>query len=116
MNKLILYSLVATLFFATSYSQTESQLELLDTYYSKSQQEWNVPGMAIAIVKNDSVIFSKGYGYANLKKKTKVDGNTLFAIASNSKAFTATALAQLVEQGKIDWNDKVIDYLPYYKL
>lgn len=115
MKKLIL-SIVITLFFITAYSQTKEQLSLLDNYYSKALKEWNIPGMAIAIVNKDSIIFSKGYGYTNIKKKTKVDGNTLFAIASNSKAFTATALAQLVEQGKIDWNDKVVDYLPYYKL
>ena len=116
MKKLILLSLIVSLCYTTIYSQTESQLQHLDNYYSKSQQEWSIPGMAIAIVKNDSIIFSKGYGYANIKKQTKVDGNTLFAIASNSKAFTATAMSQLVEQGKINWSDKVVDHLPYYKL
>lgn len=115
MKKLIL-SLVITLLFTTTYSQTESQLQHLDNYYSKSLKEWNIPGMAIAIVSKDSIIFSKGYGFSDINKQTKVDGNTLFAIASNSKAFTATSIAQLVEQGKIDWNHKVIDYLPYYKL
>ncbi len=115
MKKLIL-SLIVVFLFTTTYSQTESHLQLLDEYYSKALKEWNIPGMAIAIVNKDSIIFSKGYGYTNLKKKSKVDGNSLFAIASNSKAFTASALVQLVEQGKIDWNDKVVDYLPYYKL
>jgi len=105
--------LVSTL---TLFSQTKKQLSHLDSYYEKALNEWDIPGMAIAIVKNDSIIFSKGYGYANLEKKTKVDGNTLFAIASNSKAFTATALAQLVDQKKIKWTDKVIDYLPYFKM
>ena len=115
MKKLIL-SLIVTLLFTSTYSQTKTQLQHLDSYYSKSLKEWNIPGMAIAIVKNDSIIFSKGYGFSNIKKQTKVDGNTLFAIASNSKAFTATALAQLVEQKMINWKDKVLDYLPYYKL
>lgn len=98
------------------FGQTTAQLEHLDNYYQKSLEEWHVPGMAIAIVKDDKIIFSKGYGYANLQQKTKVDGNTLFAIASNSKAFTVSSLAQLVDQGKIKWTDKVIDYLPYFKL
>ncbi|MEE9350258.1 MAG: serine hydrolase [Flavobacteriaceae bacterium] len=98
------------------FSQTEEQLQHLDSYYAKALKEWHVPGMAIAIVKDDKIIFSKGYGYANIEQKTKVDGNTLFAIASNSKAFTASALAQLVDQGRIKWTDKVIDYLPYFKL
>lgn len=72
--------------------------------------------MAIAITDGDKILFSKGYGYANLENKTKVDGNTLFAIASNSKAFTATAVAQQVEKGALNWNDKAISHLPYYKL
>ncbi len=115
--KKIFFTSVAILFLISSlFSQTKEQLEHLDKYYQKSLEEWHVPGMAIAIVKDNKIIFSKGYGYANLKNKTKVDGNTLFAIASNSKAFTSSAIAQLVEQGKIKWTDKVIDYLPYFKL
>ena len=101
--------LVAVFIYVTSYSQTEEQLSHLDNYYSKSQVEWNIPGMAVAIVNRDSIVFSKGYGFANLKSKTKVDGNTLFSIASNTKAFIATALAKLVEQGKLSrieiWED-----------
>lgn len=112
-----IYSCIVLLFLSfTIQAQTKAQLEILDAYYQKTLDDWHIPGMAIAIVHQDSIVFSKGYGFADLKKKTKVDGNTLFAIASNSKAFTATALAQLVEEKKIDWNDKVIDYLPYYRL
>jgi len=115
MNKIILIT-VLVIYNSLVFAQTKEQLNHLDSYYEKALKEWNIPGMAIAIVKNDSIIFSKGYGYANLEEKTKVDSNTLFAIASNSKAFTATALAQLVEQKKIKWTDKVIDYLPYFKM
>jgi len=113
MKKIII---ITILYCSFGFSQTKEQLTHLDHYYEKALKEWKIPGMAIAIVKNDSVIFSKGYGYANINKKTKVDSNTLFAIASNSKAFTATALAQLVEQKRIKWTDKVIDYLPYFKM
>lgn len=102
--------------FSFSFAQTQKQLEHLDSYYEKALVEWNIPGMAIAIVNKDSVIFSKGYGFANIELKQKVDGNTLFAIASNTKAFTASALAQLVEQKQIKWTDKVVDYLPNYRL
>ncbi len=108
----ILLFLVVT----SSFSQTTKQLKSLDAYFQKSLNEWQVPGMAIAIVNADSLIFSKGYGYANIDKKTKVDANTLFAVASNSKAFTATSLAKLVEAKKLNWNDKVIDYIPYFKM
>ena len=106
--------LLAFLFIQSGFSQTAEQLDALDAYYAKAMQEWNIPGMAIAIVSGDEIVFAKGYGYANLEKKEKVDANTLFAIASNSKAFTAMSLAQLVDQGRISWEDKVIDYLPYF--
>lgn len=114
--KKIYFSLLAFLFIHSISSQSKEQIEILDNYYEKSLKEWHIPGMAIAITNGDSILFSKGYGYANLNKKTKVDENTLFAIASNSKAFTASSIAQLVEQGKLNWTDKVIDYLPYFKL
>ncbi|SDX30744.1 CubicO group peptidase, beta-lactamase class C family [Lutibacter oricola] len=100
----------------SSNSQTKEQLNHLDAYFEKSLEEWQLPGMAIAIVNADSIVFSKGYGFANIAKKQKVDGNTLFAVASNSKAFTATAIANLVEEGKLKWTDKVVKYLPYYKM
>ncbi len=115
MKKTIL--LISFLFLGNSlFSQTTKQLEHLDNYYQKALDEWHIPGMAIAIVKDGKIVFSKGYGYANLEQKTKVDANTLFSIASNSKAFTASALAQLVDAKKIKWTDKVTDYLPYFKL
>ncbi len=114
--KNIYFSIIALLFISTLFGQTKEQIEILDKYYQKTLTEWHIPGMAIAITTGDSIIFSKGYGYANLNKKTKVDGNTLFAIASNSKAFTASSIANLVEEKKLNWRDKVIDYLPYYKL
>lgn len=97
-------------------AQTSEQLKHLDSYFQKSIDEWEIPGMAIAITTKDTIVFSKGYGYANIKNKQKVDANTLFAVASNSKAFTASALAKLVEEGKLKWNDKVVEYLPYYKM
>lgn len=108
----ITFALTSTLIF----SQTTEQLKSLDSYFKKSLNEWQVPGMAIAIVNADSIVFSKGYGYANITKKTKVNANTLFAVASNSKAFTATSIAKLVEAKKLKWEDKVVDYLPYFKM
>ena len=112
--KIRIVTLSALLFIQTAISQTPQQLDALDAYYAKAMQEWNIPGMAIAIVSGDEVVFSKGYGYADIEKELPVTSNTLFAIASNSKAFTATALAQLVDQGKISWEDKVTEYLPYF--
>ncbi len=91
-------------------------LTKLDATFEKALKDFNVPGMAIAIVKDDQVIFNKGYGVKNAKTGEAVTPNTSFAIASNTKAFTAAALAILVDEGKIKWTDKVRKYLPYFQL
>ncbi|MFT2007064.1 serine hydrolase [Pontibacter sp. 13R65] len=93
-----------------------SDLAALDTYYQQALKDWDVPGMAIAIVKNDSVIFAKGYGVLNAKTSGQVDANTVFGIASNTKAYTAAALGILVDEGKLNWDDPVTKYLPYLQL
>jgi CubicO group peptidase (beta-lactamase class C family) len=91
-------------------------LEGLDAYAQKAMSQWKVPGLALAVVKDDRVVLAKGYGVLEVGKKELVDENTLFAIASNTKAFTATALGLLVQEGKIKWDDPVIDYLPGFAL
>jgi len=77
---------------------------------------FNVPGIALAIVKDGKVVHSKGYGVKSIITQQKVDENTLFGIASNSKAFTATALAILVDEKKLNWDDKVIKFIPEFKM
>ncbi len=108
--------IIALFTYLFTQAQTSEQLEYLDSYFTKSYQEWNIPGMAIAIVSSDSTYLSKGYGVTNTKTKEAVNKHTLFAVASNSKSFTASALAQLVDQKKLKWTRKVIDYLPYFKM
>ncbi|HXK59876.1 MAG TPA: serine hydrolase [Acidobacteriota bacterium] len=93
-----------------------ADLEKLDAYFAKALQDWDVPGMAVAIVRDDEVVFAKGYGVRELGKPDRVDEHTLFAIASNTKAFTAAALAILVDEKKISWDDRVQKYLPYFEL
>jgi CubicO group peptidase (beta-lactamase class C family) len=88
----------------------------LNEYYAKALTDWQVPGMAIAIVRNDTILLSKGYGVLEVNKPEKVNDKTLFAIASNTKAFTAAALAILVDEGKIRWDDQVIKYIPWFQL
>ncbi|MBW7846802.1 MAG: serine hydrolase [Bacteroidales bacterium] len=95
---------------------TPQNLELLDHYFSSALAEWEVPGLAIAIVQNDSIIFAKGYGVTDVTTRQPVNANTLFAVASNTKAYTATALAMLVDEGKLQWTDKVQKYLPWFRL
>lgn len=87
-----------------------------DEYVNKAIKDWGVPGVAIAIVKNDRVVFAKGYGVRELNKPAPVDENTLFAIGSSSKAFTAASIAILVDQGKIKWDDPATKYLPGFQL
>ncbi len=102
--------------FFSGNSQT-TRLDSLNAYFQRSLEMWQVPGMAIAIVKDDSLIFAKGYGVKNIKDNDDVvDANTLFPIASNTKAFTAAAIARLVDDGKLKWETKVVDILPYFTL
>lgn len=88
----------------------------IDKLVEESMSKMNVAGAAVAVVKDGKVIHSKGYGVKSIKTKEKVDASTCFAIASNSKAFTTTALAILVEEGKLNWTDKVIDHIPEFRM
>lgn len=88
----------------------------LDQYIETVLRTFDVPGLSVSIVKDGHILLAKGYGVKKLGSNDKVDSNTLFSIASNSKAFTATALAILVEEGKLKWDDRVIDHLPWFKM
>ena len=88
----------------------------LDRLAARVQQTFDVPGMAVAIVKDGKVLFAKGYGVRAAGKPEAVDAGTLFGIGSNTKAFTVAALAMLVDEGKLSWDDKVIDRLPGFRL
>lgn len=110
---------VVLLFAITSLVSAQDlnpRLEEIDEYAARAGKDWKVPGFAVAIVKDDKVVFAKGYGVRELNKPDVVDTDTLFAIASNTKAFTAAALATLVDEGKLRWNDKVVKYIPWFQL
>jgi CubicO group peptidase (beta-lactamase class C family) len=87
-----------------------------DEYVNKAIKEWGVPGVAIAIVKDDRIVFAKGFGVRELNKPAPVDDQTLFAIGSSSKAFTAASIAMLVDEGKLKWEDPAIKHLPGFQL
>ena len=91
-------------------------LQGLDAAVGQALQDWKVPGLALAIVKDDSVVLSKGYGVRELRQPTPVDERTLFAVGSVTKAFTAAALGMLVDEGKIGWDDPVTEHLPDFQL
>lgn len=88
----------------------------IDQLVEKTLKTFDVPGIALAIIKDGKVIHSKGYGLRSVDSKKKVDENTLFGIASNSKAFTVATLGILVDEGKLKWDDRVIDYIPEFRM
>jgi len=88
----------------------------IDQWVARAMRTFDVPGLALAIVKDDNVVLAKGYGVRKLGDPTPVDARTLFGIASNTKAFTATALGLLVEEGKIEWDAPVVRYLPAFAM
>ena len=88
----------------------------VDALVERTLKTFDVPGMAMAIVKDGKVVHSKGYGVRSLASAEKVDENTLFGIASNSKAFTAATLGILIDEGKLKWDDRVIDYIPEFRM
>ena len=87
-----------------------------DDYVNKAIKDWEVPGMAIAVVKDDKIVFAKGYGLREIGKAAPVDEHTIFAIGSSSKAFTAASIAMLADEGKLKWDDPVTQYLPGFQL
>jgi len=87
-----------------------------DAYVARVMRDFEVPGLAIAVVQDGRVLLAKGYGVRKLGDPAPVDDKTLFGIASNTKAFTATALGILVEEGKLRWDAPVIDYLPWFAM
>ncbi|MEP0133400.1 MAG: serine hydrolase [Eudoraea sp.] len=114
---------IKTLFFivicagmlSKSYAQN-IRLDSLDFFIDTLMDDFEVTGLSIGIVQNDSIIYSKGFGLTEIGKTQKVDNQTLFGIGSISKSFTALTLGILVDEGKITWDDRVKDYLPYFEL
>ncbi len=90
--------------------------EHFDRYVAQSVRDWRVPGLAIAVVKDDRVEFAKGYGVRQLGTSDLVTENTLFANASTTKAFVTMAAAMLVDENRLDWDDPVIKHLPTFRV
>ena len=88
----------------------------LDSYVARVMKTFDVPGLSVAIVKDGKVVLAKGYGVRKMGEPAPVDENTLFGIGSNTKAFTSAALATLVDEGKLSWDDKVFERLPGFQM
>ncbi len=90
----------------------KTRLGDFDSYMEKVMKDWNSPGIGVGIVVKDKLVFAKGYGYRDYGKKLPVTPATLFQIASNTKLFTTMALGLLVDEGKIDWDKLIRQYVP----
>ena len=111
MKNTILTILFISLFWTSLFSQNDKRLEGIDNVIEKALKSFNQTGFAVAVVENDKVIYSKGFGYRDYENKLKVDSNTLFAIGSCTKAFTSSIIGVLNNKGKLDFDDSPIDYI-----
>jgi CubicO group peptidase (beta-lactamase class C family) len=87
-----------------------------DDFVNQALKDWKVPGVAVAVVEGNKVILLKGYGYRDMEKRLPVTPDTLFAIGSITKSFTVTALGMEMDEGKVEWDKPVRDYLPAFKM
>ncbi len=116
-----LLSLVASLALATFVSASDAptlqqRLEKLAESLETAREHAHIPGMSIAIVKDDEVVWARGFGLADVAAERPADEGTIYAIGSTTKAFTATLIGMLVDEGKASWDDPVTKYLPYFDL
>ncbi|MFO7445488.1 MAG: serine hydrolase [Ignavibacteriaceae bacterium] len=117
MTKILRFSGIVSLFLLfNSILFCQTDYGKLDAYINKAVQDFNIPGLAVGIVKNGQIVFSKGYGLRNTETGDPVTPETIFGLASVSKAFTAACIGILVDEGKINWDDKVTDHLSWFKL
>lgn len=103
----------AVLFTSSLLAQNAPPADL-DAYVARAMKTFDVPGISVAIVKDNQVVLAKGYGVRKLGESTPVDERTMFGIGSNTKAFTSAALASLVDAGKISWDDPMYMRLPEF--
>ncbi len=100
----------------TAQERVEKQLAELPAFMERGMESWGTPGMGVAVVKDGEMVYARGFGVRKLDSNDPVDENTIFGVASLTKGMTATALAILVDEGKLHWNDRVRDHLPWFEL
>ncbi|MBF0497280.1 MAG: serine hydrolase [Deltaproteobacteria bacterium] len=110
----ILWSLV--LLGSAAAAPTEDRLAGFDQYIAQVMKDWQVPGLAVAVVKDGKIILTQGFGVSQVKTGQKVTPDTQFAIGSCTKAFTATVLGTLVDDGKLNWDTPARDHIPFFKM
>ena len=117
-TKIFIY-IISVLFCSFSLAQSKFSNEIENDFnktFEKFRNEWKVPGIAVGIIKDGKVIFAKGFGYRDVKDKLPVTPNTVFAIGSCTKSFTAASVAMLVERGLLDWDKPLINYLKDFRM
>lgn len=116
---LSLLTLLTVTLFAVAQKKPEKPAPALgdfDTFVNQALKDWKVPGVSVGVVQNGKVILLKGYGYRDLDKQLPVTPNTLFAIGSITKSFTVSTLGMEMDEGRVDWDKPVRDYLPSFKM
>ena len=108
--------LLASILPATEKTAQPLDFKDLAKFTARIMDEWKIPGLAMAIVKEGQTIYSEGFGFRDVERKLKVTPETLFNFGSNSKGFTATSVGILVDEKKLAWDKPVKDYLPFFEL
>ena len=116
LNRFALALVSAALWASSLFALQAAPPPKFDSYVAQVLQTFRVPGVAVAIVKDGKVVLARGYGVRKLGEPAAVDAQTRFGIASNTKVFTATAIAMLVEEGKLEWDAPVTRYLPGFAM
>lgn len=114
--RLLCVALVTLVVLARPLAAAEPPFEGLDAFVVETMAEWQVPGLALALVRDGEVVLARGYGYRDLARTLPVTPDTLFAVGSITKPFTVVGLAMLVDEGRLDWDAPVRDYLPAFRL
>ncbi|HUR92868.1 MAG TPA: serine hydrolase [Gemmatimonadaceae bacterium] len=107
---------ILLLFMPVAAGAQASDFSALDRYIEGALAEWEIPGAAVAIVRNDSVVHARGYGVRKIGDAARIDDRTMFAVASTTKAFTAALIAMLVDEKKMQWDDPATLHLPGFQL
>ncbi|MYA63635.1 MAG: beta-lactamase family protein, partial [Gemmatimonadetes bacterium] len=94
----------------------QDDLDGLADHIRASMADWDLPGLAVAVVHDDEVVFAEGFGVKELGRDDPVDAHTLFQIGSVSKSFGAAAVGALVDDGLVDWDDAVVEHLPWFRV
>lgn len=110
--------LITLLLIIASFSISAQEIDFakFDKYVKKAMRDYKMPGLAIGVIQNGDIVFQQGYGVSMVGQDQRISTNSMFGIASLSKAFTAASIGMLVEEGKLSWNDRVTEHLPNWKL